>query len=59
MNIRNFFGGFVEVADGLVSILSLGYLAPGWDFRYYCWLLRRDIERSKKQREQQKENSND
>ena len=36
-NIRNFFGGFVEVANGLTSILSLGYLAPGRDFRYYCW----------------------
>ena len=59
MNIRNFFGGFVEVANGLASILSLGYFAPGWDFRYHCWLLLRDIERSKKQREQQKENSND
>lgn len=29
MNIRNFFGGFVEVANGLASILSLGYFAPG------------------------------
>lgn len=55
MNIRNFFGGFVEVANGLARILSLGYLAPGWDFRYYCWLERRDIERAMKQREHQKE----
>lgn len=59
MNIRNFFGGFVEVANGLASILSLGYLVPRWDLRYYGWLARRDFERSKKQREQQKENSNE
>jgi len=36
-NIRNFFSGFVEVANGFASILSLGYLVPGWGFRYYCW----------------------
>ena len=59
MNIRNFSGGFVEVANGLASILSLGYFAPGWDLRYYGWLARRDFERSKKQREQQKESSDD
>ena len=56
MNFRNFFGGFVEVANGLASILTLGYFAPGWDFRYHSWLARRGIE---KQLEQQKENSND
>ncbi|WP_395138363.1 hypothetical protein [Schlegelella aquatica] len=59
MNIRNFFGGFVEVANGLASILSLGYLAPRWDLRYYGWLARRDFERFKNQCVQQKENRND
>lgn len=51
MNIRNIIGGFVEVANGLASILTLGCFAPGWDFRYYSWLTRRDIEKQLEQQE--------
>lgn len=56
MNLRNFFGGFVEIANGLASILTLGHFAPGWDVRYYCWVTILKIERLKKR--QSKENGN-
>ena len=51
MDIRNFFfffGGFVEVANGLACILTLGHFRPVWDLKYYCWVAELEHRRRKK-----------
>jgi hypothetical protein len=41
----NLWCGFVEVASGIVTILTLGYYTPPWSFTFIAWRTKRDIER--------------
>lgn len=45
--LRNFLSGFCEVADGLVSILSLGTLYPNLAFRFLASMEMRYIKKLK------------
>ena len=46
--LLNVGAGLTRIADGLVSVFSLGYYSAHWSFDYVCWRLKRDIKRSNK-----------
>ena len=45
---ERFIGGWISVASGLVTIITLGRIIPDWEFRWVAYCALKDIERRKK-----------
>ena len=37
MRVYHFVSAWIDLADGVVGILTLGFYRPGWDYRFMLW----------------------
>lgn len=35
----NWVGGFIDIARGIIVVITFGTILPSWQFRYCVWLL--------------------
>ena len=40
--LQQFISGWIQIAQALVVVLSLGFILPSWDFAYTMWLIDTD-----------------
>ena len=57
MNLYLIMRSFVVIAEALVTIITLGFVCPGWSLDLGVWRLRRQLANRKKRRGRQHRDS--